>query len=273
MNIWVANEETRREVLGVEPARRLHALLDGDGPPPAAGVELPALWHWLYFLPDTASSGLGPDGHPMTGGFLPPAPYPRRMFAGSEIRTTSPLVLGGSAMRSAKASRPVEKSGRSGPLAFVVVDLDITADEGGHVVERQQIVYRPAQPVSRMRGSAAVPDWPWRFELDAEERLLFRFSALTYNAHRIHYDKPFATAIDGYPGLVVQGPLLAIGLAEVIRRNAPDRRIVRFEFRAAQPAFAPTRITFLGDLDGDLVNLVAVDESDVTLMTASATIS
>jgi 3-methylfumaryl-CoA hydratase len=195
------------------------------------------------------------------------------MFAGSEVRTKTPLVLGGTAMRSAKASRPVEKSGRSGPLAFVTVDLDIATDDGGRVVERQQIVYRPAQPTSEARESAAVPNWPWRFELDADERLLFRFSALTYNAHRIHYDKPFASAIEGYPGLVVQGPLLAIGLAEVIRRNAPDRRIARFEFRAVQAAFAPTRITFLGDLDGDLVKLVAVDESGVTLMTANATIS
>jgi 3-methylfumaryl-CoA hydratase len=271
MSTWQAREERLVERLDAGPARRMHALFDSPGPAPVDGDDLPVLWHWLYFLPTAAQGELGPDGHPLTGGFLPPAPYPRRMFAASTITVERPLRVGDTAVRGARATAPELKQGRSGPLGFVSVALEYHGEPDGRVVENQTVVYRPEGQSPVERHSEAVPAGAWRFDLEADERLLFRFSALTYNAHRIHYDLRYAQQVEGYPGLVVHGPLLAMGLAEVVRRSAADQRIARLSFRAERPAFAPTALSFTGtpSATGATVDLVASDR-DGPLMRAEA---
>ena len=220
------------------PARAFAATLDRDSGPFSPGARLPEGWHWLHFHDPVAASRLGSDGHEARGDFLPDVPLPRRMWAGGRLRFHGPLVLGEAARRTSTIERIVPKEGRSGPLVFVTVRHEISGPDGLAVEEEQDIVYRgeggtgggPPRGWDRPEGAEVVE----RFV--ADEVTLFRFSALTFNGHRIHYDHPYATVVEGYPGLVVHGPLLALLLMGVAarRREAPLRR---FEYRALAPVF------------------------------------
>lgn len=267
---WTANTEMLEDVLDEGPAQRLHALLDGHGSPPRNGDELPLLWHWLYFLPAHPQTSLGSDGHLPPGGFLPPSEFPRRMFAGADISVNTPLTVGQTATRSGTASAPTRKTGKTGPLTFVEVGYDLRDTSGGQIAERQHLVYRPATAPLAERAQAPRADWPLNLSMEANEVLLFRFSALTYNAHRIHYDWKYATRDEGYPGLVVHGPLLAIGLGELLRRSTKERRVLHFSFRSVRPAFAPCILRFVGrhSEDGKSIELLAMDGEEVPLMKA-----
>jgi 3-methylfumaryl-CoA hydratase len=236
-----------------------------------------------------AQRELGADGHPKLGTFLPPVTLPRRMFAGGNLSFSSkPLCVGEQIKRQGVVGDVKEKSGKSGELVFVNVNYQIKGTNG-EVFERQDLVYRSAsnpsaasatnqpQPSKIDNSTFSVDDarWTWGIDLTVSPTLLFRFSALTYNAHRIHYDYEYATKVEGYPGLVVHGPLQAIGLAEIVRRFLPEKRIASFSFRALQPAFSDSPLSLRGrrsEKVGELL-LEAFSAQEVATMSATATLA
>ncbi|MDA0675350.1 MAG: MaoC family dehydratase N-terminal domain-containing protein [Proteobacteria bacterium] len=240
---WVGRSETLTDRLDTGPAQRLMALLDRDPDPLAAGDPLPPGGHWHYFLPRARQSALGPDGHERRGGFLPPIALPRRMWAGGRLQFHQPLILGDAAERRSTILSVVQKTGRSGPLAFVTVRHDISGPNGLAVSEEHDIVYRAqasgtmdkAPAPSTASPASARPQPAWRTTIEPTAALLFRYSALTFNGHRIHYDRAYATAEEGYPGLVVHGPLIATLLMDGWRRANPADEIARFRFRMLAP--------------------------------------
>ncbi|HEX4218305.1 MAG TPA: hypothetical protein VHZ02_08050 [Acidimicrobiales bacterium] len=266
--------DTESDVVPAGAARALHNLLDAPGPPPDSGDPLPPLWHWLAFLPRTRQDDLGNDGHPQPGSSGRREAFPRRMFAGARLTFPGRARTDGLLMRQSDVVSTTEKSGRSGPLLFVTVGHRIAAEGEVVVREQQDIVYRPWQQNGSARGEDPVPpvgDWAWKLDLHPSETMLFRFSALSYNAHRIHYDRQYAQEVEGYPGLVVQGPLQAIALAEVCRRHCPKRRMSSFDFRALRPAFEGGTLRFRGRPNGARVDLSAFDGAERKTMEATAT--
>lgn len=237
---WVGKSETRTDVIDARPVELLSATLDRDDPPPRRGDALPPLWHWLYFLPVYRQSEVGPDGHATRGGFLPPVPLPRRMWAGSRIEWHRPLAIGDEVSRESRIVSVTPKSGRSGALVFVVVRHEIARGAELALSEEHDIVYRELQPPGADAGvAAAAASEPaaWTRRIVPDDVLLFRYSALTFNSHRIHYDRRYVTEVEGYPGLVVHGPLLATLLVDLLRRHRPAAGLRRFEFRALAPLF------------------------------------
>jgi 3-methylfumaryl-CoA hydratase len=236
---WVGSSRTRRETLDPWAAGALAATLDRDPTSMTDGAVLPLGWHWIYFKDAVPASKLGPDGHEARGDFLPPVPLPRRMWAGGRIAFHAPLVLGESAERTSTVESVVAKRGRSGDLVFVTVRHRIVGPSGLAVDEAQDIVYRSPPPASG-GAPAAGPRPPADAELVRAQRAdsvtLFRFSALTFNGHRIHYDAPYVIGQEGYPGLVVHGPLLALLLLGVGVERRPSG-VRTFEYRALSPLF------------------------------------
>ena len=255
-------------------AQAAAAMLDCAGLELTSGSPLPPLWHWFYFLGTAPQAQLGLDGHPQRGGFMPPIELPRRMFAGSRMTFHRPLRLGEPAQRQAQIRDVTEKSGRSGALAFVTVDYRFLQGDELCIEEQQDIVYREpgaALPAPDVIDLPAPEPGSWCREFAADPRLLFRFSALTFNAHRIHYDRPYAQNEEGYPGLVVHGPLTAMLLADLVRRN-DARRIATFSFRGAAPLFDLAPFRLLGRPDQDSVELEAEGPDGRAVLTAKATL-
>ena len=250
---WVGRLESATEVLREAPLRALSATLDRDDPPPSPGDALPAGAHWLYFLPWHRQSELGPDGHPRRGGFLPPVPLPRRMWAGGRLELRHPLRTGAAVTRSSRIVAVELKPGRSGPLVFVRVRHELADEAGVALVDEQDIVYRDAPGRGEAAASPAPSPEPgtarWTRSLEPDEAMLFRYSALTFNAHRIHYDQPYATQVEGYPGLVVHGPLVATLLLDLLRREWPAATLRHFDFRALGPLFARQPLQLCGRPD------------------------
>ncbi len=271
---WIGREEAHEDLIALAPVRAAAATLDNDPAAFADGGALPPLWHWFFFLAPAPQARLGEDGHPLKGGFMPPIALPRRMFAGAALRFHRPLVIGEVARRVATIASVSEKSGRSGRLAFVGVDYRIEQNGQVCIEEHQDIVYRePGAPVAAPLAVdlPAPPPDAWTQVITPDPRLLFRFSALTFNAHRIHYDRAYATNVEGYPGLVVHGPLTAVLLMELVRRNA-RRPITAYTFRGLAPLFdlAPFRLAGVPDAAGETVALEAVGPDGRTAMTATA---
>lgn len=236
---WVGARESIADELAVGPALAVRALLDDSEAEFHAGDPLPPAWQWFYFLPRTAQSLLGDDGHPQRGGFLPPVALPRRMFAGGRLTVHEPLRLGRPASREGEVLKVSEKRGGSGQLVFVTVTYRFLQDGTLCLEEEQDIVYRePGTPVAAAQpvDLPAPPPGAWSRTIAPDPRLLFRFSAVTFNAHRIHYDRPYATDVEGYPGLVVHGPLTAVLLIDLLRRHS-NRSVIGFSFRARAPLF------------------------------------
>jgi 3-methylfumaryl-CoA hydratase len=248
---WIGRETEIACRLDPWRARALHASLDASDPEPADGAALPPGWHWCYFLDVVPSAQLGPDGHPRRGHFLPPVALPRRMWAGSRLEFVAPLALGEDARKVSRISNVEEKSGRSGRLCFVSVEHDYYGLAGLAIREQQDIVYRDPPAGEAPPPSAAPTDARWRRAWSFDAPRLFRYSALTFNSHRIHYDRPYATDEEGYPGLVVHGPLLATAMLELVRAQVPQRRLRSFEFRAIAPVFDGQSIAACGRPDGD----------------------
>lgn len=243
---WIGSTESIEEDISLAPALAAAATFDDTTTPIAAGEILPPLWHWFYFLPRVPQSRLDTDGHPQRGGFMPPIPYPRRMFAGSRLRFHCPLIIGQPARREGIIRNIEQKTGRSGSLAFVTVGYIFYQAGAVCIEEEQDIVYRepgPPIPAPQPVEWPPVPAESWSRIVTPDTRLLFRFSALTFNAHRIHYDRPYALNEEGYPGLVVHGPLTAMLLLEMVRHTT-NRPIVGFSFRGQAPLFdlAPFRL-------------------------------
>lgn len=226
----------RTEVLLPEPAQALGALL--DVPVPDLDRDgLPLLWHWLYLLDRPAQADLGPDGHPVRGTVSPPpAPGRRRMWAGGRVTTQGPLRCGEHATRRSEVLSVREKQGRSGLLTFVVVRHRIVQKGQLVVDEEQDIVYRAPASLSTPDEGPVVPPADGEWSIEVTPTLLFRFSALTYNAHRIHYDRDYARDVEGYPGLLTHGPLQALAMAEAARA-AGVTGDQHFEYRLVAPLF------------------------------------
>lgn len=245
---WVGRREAVANLL--EPARTnaLRAAL-GETTPLAAGDALPMLHHWLYFWDVRPPEGLGIDGHPARGGFLPPVPLPRRMWAGGRLKFLQPLLVGSHVTRVSTILNVTAKSGKSGNLVFVTVQHELSGAQGLAVVEEQDIVYREAAApgsITAPAGAAESPSAPWRRDVLPDTVLLFRYSALTMNGHRIHYDRPYAMNEEAYPALVVQGPLQATLLADLAVRNLTVP-ITGFDFRGQVPAFDGTPLHVCGE--------------------------
>jgi len=249
---WLGHREATADTLDLNRARALQATLDSGDPPLQAGDPLPPLWHWLYFWTVAPASAIGPDGHAERGGFLPPIELPRRMWAGSRLSFPAPLPLGAEVRRESEITAVDFKEGRSGPLAFVTVRHRVSAADTLAIEEEHDIAYRAAaRPGEAPRpGSPAPADPPWRREIRPDPVLLFRYSALTFNGHRIHYDQPYVTGVEGYPGLIVHGPLLATLMVELARRAA-GRPVASFRFRALRPIFDTASFTVAGVPEGE----------------------
>lgn len=272
---WVGREQVEQDMLAPWNARAMAAVL-GTHMVATEGTPLPPLWHWLYFKPVVAPSELGEDGHPRKGGFLPPVELPRRMWAGSRLEWDSgnPLRLGQLACRTSRVESITHKTGRSGDLVFVTIRHQIGNEHGLAITETQDLVYRgelkdnitPAPP------RAPPSDAAWSDPVLPDEAMLFRYSALTFNSHRIHYDQPYATGVEGYPGLVVHGPLLATLLLEPLRRERPGASLEAFEFRGVTPSFCGKPLRLCGSAEGASVRLWAHGDAGHLHMTATAQI-
>ncbi|MEJ3655241.1 MaoC family dehydratase N-terminal domain-containing protein [Actinomycetes bacterium KLBMP 9759] len=234
------------------PAEAFAAVL--DQPPPDPSMALPPLWHWFHLLDHPAQAELGDDGHPAVGPFQPPMPDRRRMFAGGRVGFDEPLRFGDRVTRRSSLVSATRKTGRSGEMVFVTVRNEYLRGDAVAVVDEQDFAYR-SQPAGERRGlpvaapaedGEQVAEPVWRLRVEPDAAMLFRFSALTYNTHRIHYDQPYATAVEGYPGLVVHGPLLALLLLELPRRFAPERAVRSFAYRLRSPVFAGAAVEAVG---------------------------
>jgi len=272
---WIGRTERRSDRVTPVPVAALAATLDRDDPPPRDGDPLPPLWHWLYFLPLTRRSDIGPDGHAKRGGFLPPVPLPRRMWAGSRLEFLRPLAVGDAIERVSTIESVEAKHGKSGDLVFVVVRHEIAAAGEPAIREWHDIVYRelpqPGEPGAPPTPAPADPHW--RRDVVPDDVLLFRYSALTFNGHRIHYDRRYVTGVEGYPGLVVHGPLLATLLIDLLREHQPQAGVATFAFRAVRPVFdvAPFAVCGRrGEAPG--VRLWAQDRDGNLAMDATATL-
>jgi len=273
---WIGSRETRAETISEFPAQAAAAMLDLDGEPMTRGNPLPPLWHWFYFLPQAPRSQIDVDGHPKRGGFFPPVTLPRRMFAGAQTRFIRPLTIGEPAVREGEILAVKEKSGKAGKLVFVTVRYRLRQGDEVCIEEDQDIVYKePGPQIPEPIPSQHPPELPvgaWVEEIIPDTVLLFRFSALTFNAHRIHYDRPYALEEEGYPGLVVHGPLTAVMLAGLTRRRNPDKRIIGFTFKGLAPLFNSYPFRLIGRPEGDTVTLQAQGPDGKTTMQATATL-
>jgi len=272
LRTWVGRTETRTDLATAAPYAALSATLDREDTEPAMGTAVPPLWHWLYFLPLAPMSDVGPDGHPKRGGFLPPVPLPRRMFAGGRFEFHHPLKVGETVTRTSRITDVSGKTGRSGTLVFVTVRHEFANVGGIALTEEHDIVYRenPRADVPVPKPTAAPAGETFSREIVPDPVLLFRYSALTFNSHRIHYDRPYVTEVEGYPGLIVHGPLIATLLVDLLRRRLPDAKVARFSFRAMRPLFDIHRFTVCGRVDGRSVALWTRDHEGWLTMDASA---
>jgi 3-methylfumaryl-CoA hydratase len=268
---WIGRTEARRDVVTVAPLVSLSALLDRDDAIPKAGDAAPALAHWLYFLPAYRQSEAGPDGHARKGEFLPAVPLPRRMWAGSRLEFLRPLVVGSAVEKRSTIKDITLKEGRSGPLVFVTVRHEVFDGEAMVLSDEHDIVYRGESALAA-KDTPAPAGERWRREIQPDPVLLFRYSAVTFNSHRIHYDHPYATRAEGYPGLVVHGPLTATLLVDLLRRNVAGLHLRTFSFRAMKPLFdtAPFTTCGLPEPGGRAAKLWTRDAAGAATMQAEA---
>jgi len=270
LRTWIGSEMTQDDVITEDLARKYHATFDMAGDAPRHEEAVPRLFHFCLSQLAAMASGLGPDGHPTRGEFLPPVPLPRRMWAGGQLTFHGDLRVGDAVRRVSRVEEVTIKEGRTGVLCFVTVSHRISADGSRWVEERQDLVYRAIEsgtsaakaPPSTDRGRHIRP-------MTADAVLLFRYSALTFNGHRIHYDRPYAIQIEGYPGLVVHGPMQAVWLlnyATELRASPP----ARFSFRGVSPLFDGDEFALHASGDGGRVKLWTAKQDGTICMTADA---
>lgn len=263
---WIGRTETRTEQVVREPFARFDAMLDRE--PDRNADAVPPLGHWLCFLPTFPQSSLGPDGHGARGDFYPPLDLPMRMWAGSRVRFLAPIPFGAVITRRATLASIVQKDGRTGPLAFVTVRYEIFDGETLCLTEENDLVFRT-------RSKDGTPSQGERREAEVtrivspDATLLFRYSALTFNGHRIHYDRDYTTKTEGYPGLLVHGPLLATLLVDHFRRHEPNAIIRSVSFRAKRPVFDLGPFTVNLKTTSDGADLWAADSEGFVAMDAT----
>ena len=247
---WIGKKEILTDFSNQRPIAMMQALLNQQD---KQLDELPHLYHWLYFLPIVNGKSLAEDGHPKKGGFLPPIPFPKRMWAGGRLQFLKPIAVNQNIRRESEIIKIDFKQGKSGNMYFVTVKHSVFANEQLAIVEEQDIVYReatnqvqPGKPVA-----AAIPEakhYTYKKTFPVNTTTLFRYSALTFNSHKIHYDRPYSMEQEGYPGLVVHGPLLATLLVHTFKQENPDKQITSFDFRAVKPVFDFNQFHICGDI-------------------------
>lgn len=259
---WVGRSQAIDDVISLKTASAVAATL-GIQPDraPTAGATLPYPWVWMHFLEPADRSQIGIDGHPKRGGFLPPIPHPRRMWAGSRCTFDAPLLIGESAKKVSTIQSVVEKQGRTGSMVFVTVLHTVSTGGTLAIREEQDIVYMDIPEHYVPPEGKPLPDCDHTEALEIDPVLLFRYSALTFNGHRIHYDRPYALEIERYPGLVVHGPLQATLLYDLAARQQPDRTPASFSFRGTSPLF---------DFDQATLNTRQTDQGTTELYAANS---
>ena len=270
---WVGETETAVDYVTIPAVHRLAAALDRDDPMPKFGEPLPIGWHSILFPRVVRQSQIGADGHPARGDFLPPVPLPRRMFAGKRITFHSTLQVGDEVRRVSTIQSVTPKQGRSGQMVFVTVKTEIMSPRGLAIVEEQDIVYRgepdPSAPAPAPQPAPGQP--VWSRSITPDPVLLFRYSALTFNGHRIHYDHPYVTKVEGYPNLVMNGGLTTLLVFELARTHAstPLRYIAS---RNVRPLFVDREIRICGEpsTDNKTAKLWALDDQDALALSAEA---
>lgn len=274
---WIGRSESREDILSPGLLARFNGTLDR----PVGDDMAPQGLHWCLCLPDAPTSSLGPDGHPIRDdrptSFLPPIPLPRRMWASSAVEFLGPIQAGDIIRRVSTVEKISEKTGSSGSLVFVDVVHEMQANGRIVVQERQTIVYRDAStaPATPRPADCAEPPlsgWDWHRAITPREPLLFRYSALTFNSHRIHYDLPYAQDEEGYRGLVVHGPLTASLLLDLAARHLGSNRLTRFAFRGQSPAFAGEPLYLVGKQDGPTIHFAALGGDGRTVMSAEGAV-
>jgi len=278
LRTWIGRTQEKSDTLSPRLAESFNAIFEASsglepGDPAPLGI------HWCL-SPDIAPMNeLGPDGHPARGGFLPPVPLPRRMWAGGHVEFSGNFQIGDSVTRRSRIDDVTQKSGRSGPLVFVNVRHDYLTPRGVVLSERQDIVYRDQETKSAARPDAKAPARPMKEpevadhsrNIDATATLLFRYSALTFNGHRIHYDLPYATEVEHYPGLVFHGPLQASYLMRLAADTAAGS-LQTFSYRSVAPLFAGGTVSIHAANNPGGVSLWAADEQHNLTMKAKATL-
>lgn len=278
---WIGRSTEASDIVTAQLVKGLRATLFQETGKPRAGDAAPFTTHWCLAQPVFPMSELGPDGHPARGGFLPPVPLPRRMWAGGELEFLDSLRVGDEAKRVSRIADVTMKTGSTGPLCFVSVAHEVTTSRGLAIRERQDIVYREvsgsSQPAAAKPAAGKPPAPPpiaqHRESHVSDPVLLFRYSALTFNGHRIHYDRRYVTQVEGYPGLIVHGPLIATLLVDLARRERPDARLASFNFKAVRPTFDlhPFRVNGRPTADGKGAQLWAQDHEGWLTMQGEAT--
>lgn len=274
---WIGKSESRLETVNPFPSNALAATLDREDPEYVDGTPLPPLWHWMHFLQLFKLSEAGYDGHAALGGFLPPVPLPRRMWAGSRLNFQAPLPIGRELKKVSTIKSVKAKSGRSGQLVFVTVGHQVFDGDTLGIDEEHDIVYReePSADAPAPVPPQAPDSWEFSRDIDPDPVLLFRYSALTFNGHRIHYDQPFCVNSEGYKGLVVHGPLLATLLLDLLRREKPEATVKSFEFRAVSTIIDNETFSVHGTAEegGKNFRLWARRQDGALAMNAKATIA
>ena len=270
---WIGQKETDVDYVTIPSVHRLSATLDRNDPMPKFGDPLPIGWHQLLFPRIVRHSGVGPDGHPARGDFLPPVPLPRRMFAGKRNTFHAPLQIGDEVKRESTIASVTPKVGRTGQMVFVTVKTEIFSPRGLAITEEQDIVYReepdpnaPPPPPQKAPGEAV-----WVNRVTPDSVMLFRYSALTFNGHRIHYDYPYVTKVEKYPDLVMNGGLTTMLVTELARMNAKSP-LKTMASRNVRPLFVTREITLGGEpsADGKRAKLWAQDDTGALALSAEA---
>lgn len=243
LSAWLGRSQVFEDALDLGHARRIAATL--TRPAPVLGDSLGALWHWCYFLEDVPLAGIGLDGHPERGGFLPPADHRNRMWAGGRVTFEGELKVGVPARKTSTIKAIQEKQGKTGALLFVTLTHEIEQLGQRVIFEEQDIVYRAPSP-PKLVGTEPVPQAQWQKTIEPTPVLLFRYSAITFNAHRIHYDYPYVTEQEGYPGLVVHGPMLATFMLQTFQDANPGAKLKHLSYRGLRPMVCPTPFEVAG---------------------------
>lgn len=268
---WIGRVQESSDVVTASPLACLSATLDRDDPGPQIGDELPPSGHWLFFLNPIQQSELDVNGHAKKGVFLPPVPLERRMWAGGRLKFISPLRIGDAITRTSEILDVRLKKGKTGHLVFVIVRHQIYGPDGLCIEEEHDIVYRgkPSEYIQPQTIEKKISPI-WQRTVNADSVMLFRYSALIFNGHRIHFDREYVTQEEGYPGLIVHGPLIASFLMDLCRQKAPGERLIYFDYRARGPIFDLGPFTINGCPLGRGAELWALDQQKKIAMIGRA---
>ena len=268
---WEGKQETHEDVISLTTAQAMAATLDWEELP-QAGDELAKSWHWLHFLATARQSKIGPDGHPERGGFLPPVPLPRRMWASGKAAFHSPLIIGNKVRKVSTVKSVTHKKGGTGNLVFVVVEHEIYSGDTLAISDTQNLVYREDPDPKAPPPKPMAPPGQAEFSrvVNPDPVLLFRFSALTFNGHRIHYDRDYAMNEEGYSGLVVQGPLSASLLLDLVRTELSGVEVEHYDYRAVRPLIDGNPFQIQGCKTDEGLSLWVINHEGAMTMQANA---